>query len=69
MSDYLFDLLIIYNDGSKHIVNCVSDFKCSMELGCFQFIKNGYRGFAPINQVRFFGRLYDYGDHNLHDTT
>lgn len=64
MSDYLFDLLIVYNDGSKHIVTRVSDFKCYMEAGCFEFIKNGYRGFVPINQVRFFGRLFDYGGNN-----
>ena len=60
MSYTTFDLLIIFHDGLTKIVRGVSDYAISDSAECFYYKKNGYRSFVPVNQVRFFGRLFDY---------
>lgn len=58
MSDAVYDLLIIYNDKTKHIVKHVSNY--SIIDDCFTYEKNGYRSFVPKDKVIFFGRRFDY---------
>ena len=60
MSYMTFDLLIIFHDGLTKIVRGVSGYGISDSAECFYYQKNGYRSFVPVNQVRFFGRLFDY---------
>lgn len=58
--DERFDLLIVFVDGSCRRIDGVQDYGFnSNEL--FQFTKNGYRGFIPKEQVRYFGRADLYG--------
>ena len=55
-----FDLLIVFVDGSCRRIDGVRDYGVnSHEL--FHFMKNGYRGFIPKEQVRYFGRADLYG--------
>ena len=54
-----YNLLIIYKDGKQKIIGGVAEYGLS-EMGTFWFKKNGYRGFVPMRQVRFFGREFDY---------
>ena len=60
MSFKIFDLLIIYHNMNEKIIKHVNDYGVSDSTGCFYYEKNGYRSFVPVNQVRFFGRLFDY---------
>ena len=60
MSFKSFDLLIIYHNMDEKIIKHVNDYGVSDSAGCFYYEKNGYRSFVPVNQVRFFGRSFDY---------
>ena len=60
MSFKSFDLLIIYHNMDEKIIKHVNDYGVLDSVGCFYYEKNGYRTFVPINQVRIFGRLFDY---------
>ena len=60
MSYTTFDLLIIFHDGIRKIIRRASGYGISDSAEYFYYIKNGYRSFVPLNQVRFFGRLFDY---------
>ena len=63
MSSKSFDLLIIYHNMDEKIIKHVNDYgvyDISDSVECFYYEKNGYRSFVPVNQVRFFGRLFDY---------
>lgn len=59
---YSYDLLIIYSDKTRKVIHSVEDYGADKDNVLFYFIKNGYRSFVPVSQVRFFGRLFDYGD-------
>ena len=56
----VFDLLIIYTDGTSHVVSDVSNYQINSKDGYFSFTKNGYNSFLPIQNVNFFGRRFDY---------
>lgn len=60
MNYKIFDLLIIYRDGSEKVVKNVFDFGVSEKWDCFYYEKNNHRGFIPFDAVRFFGREFDY---------
>ena len=55
---FTYKLLIIYTDGTEKVVNCVE--KHELMDSMFIFTKNGYRHFLPKENVRFFGREFDY---------
>ena len=57
-----YDLLIIYSDKTRKIVHGVTEYGTDEDNVLLYFKKNGYRSFVPINQVQFFGRLFDYDD-------
>lgn len=54
----VYDLLIVFKDGSQKIVSCVEG--AEMEGDLFKFKKNGYWGFLPKENVRYFGRRFDW---------
>ena len=64
-----YDLLIIYSDKSKKIIHGVTNYGADKDNVLFYFIKNEYRSFVPVSQVRFFGRLFDYGDYDSEEET
>lgn len=55
-----YELLIIYSDGQEKTINTVSEYGCKSEQNIFYYVKNGYRSFIPIAEVKFFGRKFDY---------
>lgn len=55
-----YDLLIVYVDQTTKVIYGVTEHGTDEENVLFYFKKNGYRSFVPINQVRFFGRQFDY---------
>lgn len=57
-----YDLLIIYSDKTIKVIHGVENYGADKDSTLLYFIKNGYRSFIPVSQVRFFGRLFDYGD-------
>ena len=59
-----YDLLIIYSDKTRKVVCGVTNYGVTKDGTLFYFDKNGYRSFVTISQVRFFGRLFDYGDYD-----
>lgn len=59
-----YDLLIIYSDKTRKVVCGVTNYGVNKDGILFYFDKNGYRSFATISQVQFFGRLFDYGDYD-----
>ena len=56
----VFDLLIIYTDGTNKVVENVEDYGFKLESSLFYFIKNDFQGFIPKEEVRFIGRYIDY---------
>lgn len=54
------DLLIIFTDGSEKVITDVNDWGFNTEGGNFYFIKNNYRAFLPKENIKFFGRRFDY---------
>lgn len=59
---YSYDLLIVYSDKTRKVIHGVTNYGTDKDSVLFYFIKNDYRSFAPVSQVRFFGRLFDYGN-------
>lgn len=57
-----YDLLIIYSNKTRKVIHGVTNYGADKDSVLFYFIKNGYRSFIPVSQVRFFGRLFDYGN-------
>lgn len=57
-----YDLLIIYSDKTRKVIHGVENYGANKDSTLFYFIKNGYCSFIPVSQVRFFGKLFDYGD-------
>ena len=57
-----YDLLIIYSDKTRKVIHGVTNYGADKDNVVFYFIKNDYRSFVPVSQVRFFGRLFDYGN-------
>ena len=57
-----YDLLIIYSDKTRKVIHGVVNYGVNKDGILFYFDKNGERSFAPVSQVRFFGRLFDYGN-------
>ena len=55
-----FDLLIIYNDGTEHVVNDVLSYSLKKEIECFTFKKNGLLHFLPMRRVRYIGERVSY---------
>lgn len=48
------DLLIIYTDGTEHVVRNVSDYRYDKDANAFIFEKNKRKGFIPREEVSFF---------------
>jgi hypothetical protein len=59
MNDVVYDLLIIFTDGQSKTISGVSNYHCMDEV--FFFEKNGYRSFLPKENIKYFGRKYDWG--------
>lgn len=55
-----YDLLIVYVDQNTKVIHGVTEYGTDADNVLFYFKKNGYLSFIPINQVRFFGRQFDY---------
>ena len=62
MADLTFELLILYNNNEceRHQVKNVYGYGYISEGDLFWFEKNGHRSFVPRNNVKFFGRKFDY---------
>ena len=59
MQNY-YNLLIIYVDGTEHVITDVNKHELSESNKCFEYRKNGYRSFVPVDAVRFFGTEFGY---------
>ena len=57
---WTFDLLIIYKTGEEKIVGGVSSYDITDNGKCFVYVKNGRRGFVPVDSANFFGKEFDY---------
>lgn len=57
-----FDLLIIYNDGVSTIIRDIVGYGCKREYPMFYFKKNNRINYIPVENVRYFGTYFDYGD-------
>lgn len=59
-----YTLLIIYKDGQHKEITGVNthgiDFDGKNEI--FSFKKNGYFGYVPVSEVKYFGRAFDYNN-------
>ena len=53
-----YDLLVIFTDGSEKIISKVEE--AGIKDDVFGFKKNGYWGMLPKENVRYFGRLFDW---------
>lgn len=53
-----YDILIVFKEGSQKIISGVEEAKTEDDL--FMFKKNGYWGFLPKENVRYFGRRFDW---------
>lgn len=49
-----FNLLIIYTDGTSHVVSGVTSYKIESEKQHFIFEKNGYRNFFTRSRCEIF---------------
>lgn len=58
----MYKLLIVYSDGTQHIVEDVKDYGLNSDGDVFYFSKNGYISFVPKTKVMFFGREFDYNN-------
>lgn len=65
----VFDLLILFNDGTFKIVEEVSAYGFMFEGSIFWFDKNGYRSFLPKENINYFGREFDWGVRKLKGET
>lgn len=64
----VYDLLIIFTNGETKTISGVSRHMCHSE-GIFSFEKNGYRGFIPLSNVKYFGRAFDWADEKTDSIT
>lgn len=55
-----YELLIVFNDGTEKTIPSVSDISTDSKNGMFMFQKNGYYGFVPVGNVKYFGRKFDW---------
>lgn len=55
------DLLIMFSDGEQKIIKGVEKYEIG-EDGVFRFTKNGYVSFLPKQDIRYFGRKFDYDE-------
>ena len=53
-------LLIVYTDGKEHKVSGVEEYGFMNGEGQYYFKRNGYRSFLPKENIKFFGREFDY---------
>lgn len=53
-------LLIYFTDGSWKTIEDVYDYNCCANEALFWFVKNGYRSFIPVYNVKYFGRACDW---------
>lgn len=61
----LSKLLVIFNDGSEKVIIGVSDWGLNIDSGCFYFSKNNYKAFLPKENIKYFGREWDWSDGGL----
>lgn len=57
-----YDLLIIFVDGSRKVVKDVSEYGFLSDRTIAYFIKGEYKRLIPTTQLRFIGRLEDWGE-------
>ena len=62
MDKKLFTLLIIYRDGETVKVDDVEAYGTITTDKLFYYLKNGFRGFMPMDAVSFIGKAKDYYD-------
>ena len=60
MNEELFTLLIIYRDGEEVKIDGVEAYGTLTNDRLFYYLKNGFRGFMPIDAVSFIGKANDY---------
>lgn len=53
-------LLIVFTDNSRKIISDVDGWYFDTESGNFCFVKNGHRAFLPKENIKYFGREFDY---------
>lgn len=58
MNDVVYDLLIIFTDGSSITINGVENHWGEDDV--FIFKKNGYKNFLTKKNVTYFGRKFDW---------
>ena len=56
-----YNLLIKYRNGEEHVVEGISEYGImSNHPDKFYYVKNGFRGFIPVEGVLFIGKEFDY---------
>lgn len=60
MDKKLFTLLIIYRDGEEAKIENVEAYGTLTDDKLFYYLKNGFRGFMPMDAVSFIGKAKDY---------
>lgn len=55
-----FDLLIIFEDGTEKVIESVTSYGIHESTRCFYYVKSNYKSFFPAENIRFFGRYFDY---------
>lgn len=55
-------LLIIFRDGTEKSISGVLKYGKTENTGTYYFDKNGYRSFLEPDEIRYFGRKFDYAE-------
>jgi len=61
-----YDLLIIFKNDETKTISGVYNHEFESKSGIFSFVKNGHRSFVPVENIKFFGRKFDWEENN-HD--
>lgn len=57
-------LLIIFNDGSKWMIQNVQTYICEGAAGVFHYRKNNHASYIPVRNVKYFGPAENWNEDN-----
>lgn len=55
MDDHALNLLIVFTNGTKKVINDISDYYILTAPDCFAVVKNNSKIFIPMRNVRYIG--------------
>ena len=55
----VFEIKVIFIDGTEKILSDVADFGYNKDTGVYYAVKNGYKVFFNPSQVMYIGRKFD----------